>query len=231
MAAAADTIDAVIIPVQHSIVETDCMLNVSKMDGRIFQCTLAADSRVQDLLDVVAGADEAFESVDKVNAALLDINLLTENGVVMEKCLKLSDYGLSSNGMVTMAKAKHINGCYTCWVTVDTSIQLIYGQEKFILEINDKSVSVDGVEGKADGDIGDDEVSVTFPAPITIRSSVPHSTAFFRATGCKLRCKAVNFSSSWSYHLEGTLLGTSHSNGRMKSSGIFKGRFCGASHM
>lgn len=228
MMAPTDAVDAVQTLQNSGGEQDDCIVvSVTRIDGIVVKLNMVANSMVQDLMDAAARSHKVQDNVDKVHAPLLDVVLLTENGVVMEKGLKLSHYGLNSDSMVMMVKKRHINGRYKCWVAVDNSIPGIHGMEKFTLEIKDQSVTVNGVEGTANADIDlVAKVSVTFSRPITIKLSLPHSRASFRATGCEFQCRSCDYSSSWWHHIEGRLLGDSVSNGLMKSNGAFKGRFC-----
>lgn len=205
----------------------DCkLISVTKADGGAIQCNMFADSTVQDLLDTLARADVDTYCVHKAHNALLEPVLLTESGSVMQKALKLSDYGLDSDSTVMMLKTRAIQGRYLCWVTVDTSVQVSVGMESFVFEIKDHTVTINGVEGTVDGDVGGGElVTATFSEPVTIKSSVPHSNAFFRASGCEFQCRSGNFSSAYWFPVEGKLLGTSVTHCMTRSNGAFKGRF------
>jgi hypothetical protein len=201
------------------------MINVAMIDGSMVECNISEYSTVQDLLDFATANDTAsLHNVDKAHANIVGLDLLTDNGVVMEKHAMLTDYNLVTGSSVTMLIRRFFNGCYECWVKIDTSCPTVPRSDKFTLHITDDMVSINDNNAKSivnDNTASGGQVSVEFKRPILLRSDLPHSRATFQVTGCEFEHRSGDLSKPWWYPLEGKLLGTSSSG---TSSLAFKGR-------
>merc|ERR1712224_221539 len=183
------------------------------MGGNAVECAMDADCTVMDLLDACDREDNQPLALDKAHAAQVEAVLLTENGLMMQKHVKLADYHLTSGSIVMMVmKARHI-GCYCCWLALENDTPHCIDLVKFSLVINEDSVCMNGVAGHIDRKVGSGENEESFTvklfAPVVIKSERPYSKASFQTTDFEFTWSSGDYSKSWWFPINGKVTGRS----------------------
>eukprot|EP00928_Gymnodinium_smaydae_P049830 TRINITY_DN33466_c0_g1_i1.p1 TRINITY_DN33466_c0_g1~~TRINITY_DN33466_c0_g1_i1.p1 ORF type:complete len:256 (-),score=17.25 TRINITY_DN33466_c0_g1_i1:194-847(-) len=207
----------------HSSKERIHTVSVSKINGDVFQCLVDEDCTVDELLNLaVHDNDDDAVLVHKVHNNPLEIVLVDEAGVEMERHMKLSEYGLCADSSVMMVRRPRVRGVYNCWVQVDLSRVHPIDNVRFSLEIERSWVSVNGIKGRTSTHSSCDGVwySVAFEKPLNIRSGLPGNRKPLEATSCEFVWKSGDYSQPCWFPIEGKL----QLRGS-KESREFKGRF------
>eukprot|EP00441_Pelagodinium_beii_P015342 CAMPEP_0197657180 /NCGR_PEP_ID=MMETSP1338-20131121/44473_1 /TAXON_ID=43686 ORGANISM="Pelagodinium beii, Strain RCC1491" /NCGR_SAMPLE_ID=MMETSP1338 /ASSEMBLY_ACC=CAM_ASM_000754 /LENGTH=192 /DNA_ID=CAMNT_0043233493 /DNA_START=51 /DNA_END=626 /DNA_ORIENTATION=+ len=177
------------------------IVQVRKLDGEAVLCCMARDSTVADLLQEVlrqqSGGEDGSYLEAKMHRAQVEAMLLTENGYVMLGHLRLSDYDLGEDNMVTVVMKMRFQGSYSCWLALDHAEAPHHVEHiKFNLEITEDAVCINGIPGVIGRKVdvaGETEVEAKFSEAVVFKSDRPWSKSQVRATACIISMRSADY--------------------------------------